>query len=96
MTAVLADLPEDLIDTTKAARLAKCHVTSVHRWIQRGQLRGWRRCGRMFVSQAELVGLFQNVKPHLVVKEERRQERRDRRRHDVGVERRLRAAGLMV
>jgi hypothetical protein len=53
-------IPDDLITTGEAARLARCHVASVYRWILRKppRLRSWRRAGRLFVSRAELLGLF--------------------------------------
>lgn len=59
-----AILPNDLIGTKEAARLARCHLASVYRWIlphhgKPPRLRSWRRTGRLFVSRAELLGLFQ-------------------------------------
>jgi hypothetical protein len=51
-------VPDDLIDVTQAAKEAHCHVGTIHRWIGKGRLRGWKRCGRWFVSQGELLGLF--------------------------------------
>ena len=56
------ELPADLIDTKAAAQLAGgCHLTAVHRWIKAGKVRGWDRLGRLFVSRAEIVALFQPV-----------------------------------
>jgi hypothetical protein len=51
-------IPDDLVDVTHAAKQAHCHVGTIHRWIRKGRLRGWKRCGRWFCSQAELLGLF--------------------------------------
>lgn len=56
-------IPTDLIDLTEAAKKAKCHVSALHRWRLKGKIRSWRRCGRWFVSEAELMGLFQPFKP---------------------------------
>ncbi len=51
-------IPDDLLDVTHAAKQARCHVATIHRWVRKGKLRGWKRCGRWFVSEAELYGLF--------------------------------------
>ena len=57
------DLPADLIPTPKAARLVGCHICTIHRWVLRGKLRGWKRRvldrGQTLVSRAELLDLAQ-------------------------------------
>jgi len=53
--------PDDLIDFTLAARLGKCHVSTLHRWRLTGQLRAWKRGGRYFCSRAELLACFKPV-----------------------------------
>lgn len=90
------ELPEDLIDTTAAARLAKCHITSLNRWIHRGKLRGWRRGGRWFVSQADVLALFKPVKPQPVAHAEMLKEKRTRIVRDAALQCRLREKGLLV
>lgn len=57
----LPTLPDDLITSTVAAKLALCQVVAVHRWVQAGRIRGWKRAGRLFVSEAEVRGLFKPV-----------------------------------
>jgi hypothetical protein len=53
------DIPADLITMRAAARCAgNCHLSTVHRWVQGGALRGWRRRGRWFVSRADVLSLF--------------------------------------
>lgn len=85
-----ADLPTDLIDVARAARLAKVHISAVHRWVQKAKIRAWKRCGRYLVSQAELFGLFEPVtKPTPIVEKVVPAEFARRR------DERLRAAGLM-
>lgn len=57
--------PDDLMSAREAARLAKAHVGTIHRWRQAGQVRAWRRGHRWFFSRAEILGLFrqQEVRP---------------------------------
>lgn len=58
----LDEIPvDDMIDSKHAARIAKCHLNSLYRWINSGLLRGWRRCGRTFVSRHELLALFEPI-----------------------------------
>ena len=57
----LENLPSDLIESRHAARIAQCHLNSLYRWVNRGRLRGWRRCGRTFVSRGELMALFERI-----------------------------------
>ncbi|MFO0865008.1 MAG: helix-turn-helix domain-containing protein [Gemmataceae bacterium] len=52
-------LPNDLLGLREAAELARCNTQAIFRWIKKGKLRGWRRVGRMFVSKAEVLGLFE-------------------------------------
>ena len=66
MDTTTADvIPDDLITTKEAARLAHCCLSSVYRWLLRKppRLRSWRRAGRLFVSRAELLGLFRPISP---------------------------------
>ena len=60
------DLPDDLTPTKKAARAVGAHVSTLHRWIQRGFIRGWRRraCGQgvTVVSMAEVRAMCQPVR----------------------------------
>lgn len=56
-------IPTDLIDMRQAARLAKTHISTCHRWRLTGRLRAWRRVGRWLVSRAELLDLFRPVAP---------------------------------
>ena len=50
MNTPAAIVPSDLIEARHAARIAKVHVSGIHRWVLKGKLRGWRRVGRLFVS----------------------------------------------
>lgn len=52
----------------QAANLARAHLASCYRWIQgrEPKLRSWKRCGRYFVSRAEVLGLFTPVNPGAV------------------------------
>ncbi len=54
-------LPHDLIEARHASRIAQIHVSGIKRWVLKGKLRGWKRCGRLFVSRAELTALFEPV-----------------------------------
>ena len=56
-----ATLPDDLVDLKAAARLAKCNLATCYRWVLKGRLRAWRRVGRLYVSRAEVLGLFAPV-----------------------------------
>jgi hypothetical protein len=58
------DLPDDLLTLAEAARLARASPSSVYRWTRTGRLRGWVRTGGVvFVSAAEVRGLFRAVRP---------------------------------
>jgi hypothetical protein len=67
------DLPEDLLDMKQAARLAKCHLASMYRYVFSGKLRGFKRVGRWFVSAADVKALFHRHQPA----SERERERRE-------------------
>ncbi len=54
-------MPLDLIEAGEAASMAMVHVSGIRRWVKDGKLRGWRRAGRVFVSQSELAAMFQPV-----------------------------------
>ena len=54
--------PRDLITPREAARLVGTHLSTVHRWLHSGRLRGWRRAGtRYLVSRAEVLAVIQPV-----------------------------------
>ena len=90
----LDHLPEDLIESKHAARLAQCHIQAVYRWILKGKLRGWRRCGRTFVSRAELMGLFEPMPTQKEKPVNDIPSRRDLKRNDKWVESELKRFGL--
>lgn len=52
-------LPDDLISTNEAARLARCSLVSVYRWIRLRKVRAWKRVGRLLVSRADVLVLFE-------------------------------------
>lgn len=57
-------IPNDLVDTRTAARIAGVHVSSVYRWVLSGRLRGWKRAGaRYLISRADLAGMLREVRP---------------------------------
>lgn len=57
-----ADLPDDLITPRQAARLLRCHIATLHRWIQTGKLPAWRRGGeRYLVSESAVLALVEPV-----------------------------------
>lgn len=57
------DLPADLIRCTHAARLLGVSVSTVHRWIDSGRLRGWRVGGTRRVSRADCLSLPEKLGP---------------------------------
>lgn len=57
------ELPEDLVSIVEAARLVVCSPGCVRRWALSGRVRCWKRCGRLFVSRAEVLGLFKEQRP---------------------------------
>lgn len=78
-----SDLPDDLIDTAHAARIARSNIRTVFRWIITGKVQGWRRCGRWFVSRADIVALFEpaaavTARPARLVPTRREHTRRQR------------------
>ncbi|MBL8798731.1 MAG: helix-turn-helix domain-containing protein [Planctomycetia bacterium] len=59
-------LPPDAIEAGKAARLLKCHVSTIHRWVQKGKIPGWyrgRQPKRLLVSRADVLEMIAPVKP---------------------------------
>ena len=65
MSTTEPPLPPDAIDATRAARLLRLHVSSVHRWVGAGRLAGWRvgvgRRRRLFVRLADVCGCVEVV-----------------------------------
>lgn len=57
-------LPADLIPAREAATKLRCHIAAIHRWILTGKLPGWKRGGRWFVSQADLVAMYRRFNPN--------------------------------
>lgn len=55
----MSDMPDDLIDLKAAARLARCHLATAYRWALSGRLRAWKRVGRLFVSRADVLALYE-------------------------------------
>ncbi len=56
-------IPDDLIDTREAAKVAGCvHLSTLHRWIKSGKLRAWKRAGSRFrVSRQDVLDLLAPV-----------------------------------
>lgn len=54
-------LPDDLISTSHAARLARLHISGIRRWIKSGKVHGYRSGGRLWVSRAELMAQWQTA-----------------------------------
>jgi hypothetical protein len=52
------ELPNDLISATKAAKLCDVHIATIYRWAFAGRVRSWKRTNRLYLSRAELQGLF--------------------------------------
>ncbi len=60
----MADVPEDLIRPSKAAKILACHQATVYRLIMRGTLRAWRLGKDHYrVSEADVRALLQPVQP---------------------------------
>ena len=58
----MLDLPDDLMTPREAAKLLRCHLSCIHRWIQKGKLPAWRVNGeRYLVSRAALLALVTPV-----------------------------------
>ncbi len=51
------DLPDDLIFLSEAARLCRCSLESVRRWVLKGRLPHWRPGRSYLVSRADLIAL---------------------------------------
>jgi excisionase family DNA binding protein len=53
---------DDLITPREAARLVRCHVSAVYRWLHRGQLQGYRRGPfRFLVRKADVLAMLSPV-----------------------------------
>lgn len=91
-------LPDDLINATAAARLAKCHISALHRWRMKGRLRGWRRVGRWHFSRREVLALFEHPQepPRLPSPTQQQREEADRRRRAEAATAELRRRGWPV
>jgi helix-turn-helix protein len=72
------DVPDDLIDTKAAARLAHTHINTVRRWMIKRKIPAWRRTGRWFVSRADILALWQH---HAERPQEAKQPAPTTRRH---------------
>jgi excisionase family DNA binding protein len=75
-------IPEDLITTAHAARIARLHIAGIRRWIKSGRLPGYRIGGRWWVSRAELMELWRTAgqlmaerNPGIVLPSTRREQR---------------------
>lgn len=51
-------LPDDLIDTLEAAKLARTDRKTVVRWAIMGDVIGFKRKRRWFVSRASVLAMF--------------------------------------
>lgn len=56
-------VPDDLITRRQAAETERVSITTIKRMITRGELRRWRRGGRVFLSRAEV---HERLTPRLV------------------------------
>ena len=93
----LPDVPEDLITTEHAARLAHLHVSGVRRLIFTGRVRGWRLGRRWHVSRAELLGLWQTSDEIAAAQQGRRlATRTEGRRRGRAIAEQLRERGIPV
>lgn len=90
-------LPDDLVTTEHAARIAAAHVAVIRRLIRKGQLRGYRLAGsrRWMVSRAELLACWQTSEEDLAQRRAHRLETRSERTgRQLAVEARLKAKGI--
>lgn len=56
-------LPEDLITPKQASRLLGVHVSTIHRWVDTGRLKGYRRATcRKLVRQSDVEALIVPIK----------------------------------
>ncbi len=51
-------LPADLVTAKIAGRVAGVSASAIYRWSRQGKLPHWRRGGRLFVRQADVLGMF--------------------------------------
>lgn len=75
---VMSDVPNDLIDTTEASKLASVSKATIRRWCSEGKLPSWRVGGRWRVSRADVIGcvaVYVPVAGVMSVAERRRRER---------------------
>lgn len=58
------EIPDDLIESRHAARLARAHISTIHRWVNIGAIRGVRRGPgrRLFVSRADVMKQLEPVR----------------------------------
>ncbi len=62
------DLPDDLITPPEAARILHTHLATIHRWIQSGSIRAWKRCmrgdvNRYLLSEADVRARLRPYQP---------------------------------
>lgn len=86
------ETPDDLIPTAEAVKLVpssrpgkRLALTTMHRWIERGRLRGWRIGRYIFVSRAEFKNVAKPILPinarysnEPTLKEQRKREAKNR------------------
>lgn len=93
-TSSLPELPADLMAVTEVCKLLpstrsgkRLHVSTVHRWIDRGLLRAWKRRGPVktmrYVSRADVLAMLECEEPVRPVRTPRQEEVEARRRMDV-------------
>jgi excisionase family DNA binding protein len=94
------ELPDDLLPAAAAARLVpscrpgkKMHLSTVHRWVAAGKLRGWKVGRWLHVSRAELLALVRPVGKALAERR-RREDREEAARADEWARRVLEEAGI--
>ena len=88
------DIPDDLITTPHAARLARVHIATIRRWIFARKIGAYRIGGLWMVSRAELLAKWQRVEAVVPEPPERIETGTERRRHERWVERELRRHGV--
>lgn len=69
-------LPADLITPKEAARLIRTHISTIHRWVQSGRLRGWKRGSRYLISRADVEAMLRPVTPLPELTREKELEKR--------------------
>lgn len=83
------EIPDDLIESRHAARLARAHISTIHRWVNIGAIRGVRRGPgrRLFVSRADVMKQMEPVLVKVKAKDEHTDTHtRTGRKRDVGAE----------